>query len=205
MPRPLLEFPGFQRHLGRREPGRPDTAPPCGGFGPGRRSRQPKIRHPCRWSTSRISRRDGRAWFFKAGAPRGLWPRARAQSVAALHPVSRGSETWVLWRKRKNYRVAPNRLRGLILGHGQSDCHRRIAGETGGDPGCDPRHRAPAQEARPGQGGHPGRASAVRRRRDRGTATQHPHRSFNRRILETLSELLRPWNRRAAGGREATE
>ena len=97
-PRPVAEFPGFPPDLGRREAARPSMAPIVvvedeqADTGSPRFAVHAGGRHP------EYLVATGEHWFFKTAAPVGPacdfheWPRARAQGVAALHPVTGRTE-----------------------------------------------------------------------------------------------------------------
>ena len=98
-PRPVVDFPGFPRDLGRRDPGRPDNDPVA--IAPGAQADPSHLkfvihaggRHP------EFVVATGQAWFFKDSVPIGVecdfhqWPRARAIGVAASQPLTGKSET----------------------------------------------------------------------------------------------------------------
>ena len=97
-PSPLVQFPGFPRDLGRRDPARPDIDPVT--IAPVARVDVSDVkfvihaggRHP------EFVVATGQAWFFKAETPMGAechfhqWPKARAEGVAAPQPLSGKSE-----------------------------------------------------------------------------------------------------------------
>jgi hypothetical protein len=97
-PRPVVEFPGFPIDLERREAAWPRIAAISVAAGAGANTSNPKFAIHAGGRYPEYLVATGENWFFKTAAPVGPacdfheWPRARAQSVAAPHPVTGRSE-----------------------------------------------------------------------------------------------------------------
>ena len=97
-PRPVTEFPGFPPGLGRRESARSSVAPITVAADEQADTGNPKFAVHAGGGHPEYFVATGENWFFKTAAPVGPacdfheWPRARAQGVAASHPVTGRSD-----------------------------------------------------------------------------------------------------------------